>query len=316
MPDYPTEEDVLGYFKSLSNWGRWGPKDQIGTVNHITPEKRVRAASLVKDGFTVTCARPITTAIAPDVISQPIHYMIESGEGYAYNEKAGPRRMTQSSSDFFGMAFHGNTITHLDSLCHMFYESKMYNGQPSSLVSTRLGATTESIDSLRDGIVTRGVLLDIPRLRDVQWLEPGDGVMREDLEAAERDAGLLVEAGDVLLIRTGQLRRRNELGPWDMSAEGSTGPHAGCLPFFYERSISILGSDTANSLPHPGFTQLGNPVHQVAIVAMGLWLLDNANLDDLAYACSLRNRWEFLICISPLRIEGGTGSPLNPVAVF
>ena len=316
MPDLPTQDEVLAYFTSLSNWGRWGDEDELGTVNHITPETRLRAASLVQEGVAVSCSRTLSNAPGPDVLAQPVHYMIESGEGYAHDEKAEPPRPAQTSSDFIGVAFHGHTVTHVDSLSHFFFDGKMYNGKPSNLVSTRYGATRESIEVLQGGILARGVLLDIPRLRGAPWLDPGDGVLREDLEAAEAAESVRVGPGDVLLVRTGQLRRRAELGPWNISAEGGTGTHANCLPFYHERSVAILGSDTGNSLPHPGFDRLTNPVHQVGIVGMGLWILDNADLERLAEACVERGRWEFMITINPLRIEGGTGSPVNPVAVF
>ena len=316
MPELPTQDEVLSYFDSLSNWGRWGDDDELGTMNHITPETRRRAAALVREGVAVSCARTLSNAAGPDVTAQPVHYMIESGEGYAHDEKAGPPRPAQTSSDFIGVAFHGHTVTHVDSLSHFFFGGKMYNGKPSSLVSTRYGALRESIEVLQSGVLARGVLLDIPRLRGAPWLNPGEGVLREDLEAAEAAEGVRVEPGDVLLVRTGQLRRRAELGPWNIAVEGGTGTHANCLPFYHERSIAMLGSDTGNSLPHPGFDRLTNPVHQVGIVGMGLWILDNADLERLAEACAERGRWEFMVTINPLRIEGGTGSPVNPIAVF
>ena len=259
MPDLPSQNDVLQYFASLSNWGRWGKDDQLGTMNHITPETRRRAVSLVQEGVTVSCSRPLSNAPGPDVLAQPVHFMIESGEGYTHDEKAGPARPAQTSSDFIGVAFHGHTVTHVDSLSHFFFDGKMYNGKPSNLVSTRYGATWESIEVLQGGILARGVLLDIPRLRRVPWLNPGEGVMREDLEAAEAAQGVRVEPGDVLLVRTGQLRRRAELGPWNIAAHGGTGTHANCLPFYHERSIAMLGSDTGNSLQHPGFRPVDQP---------------------------------------------------------
>ncbi len=316
MPELPTQDEVLAYFDSLSNWGRWGGDDELGTMNHITPETRRRAVSLVQEGVTVSCARTLSNANGPDVTFQPMHFMIESGEGYAHDEKAGPPRPAQTSSDFIGVAFHGHVVTHVDSLSHFFFGGQMYNGKPSSLVSTRYGATRESIEVLQGGVLARGVLLDIPRLRGVPWFNPGEGILREDLEAAEAAQGVRVEPGDVLLVRTGQLRRRAELGPWNITAEGGTGTHANCLPLYHERSIAMLGSDTGNSLIHPGFDKLSNPTHQVGIVAMGLWILDNADLERLAEACAERGRWEFMLTVNPLRIEGGTGSPVNPVAVF
>ena len=195
MPDLPTQDEVLAYFESLSNWGRWGEDDQFGTMNHITPETRRRAVSLVREGATVSCSRTLSNAPGPDVVAQPVHYMIESGEGYAHDEKAGPPRPSQTSSDFIGVAFHGHTVTHVDSLAHFFFDGVMYNGKPASLVSTRYGATWESIEVLQGGILARGVLLDIPRLRGVPWLNPGEAVLREDLESAEEAQGVRVEPG-------------------------------------------------------------------------------------------------------------------------
>jgi kynurenine formamidase len=316
MTNLPTQEEVLEYFTSLSNWGRWGNKDELGTMNHITPKTRLRAAMLASEGVTVSCSRTLSNATGPDVTAQPLHYMVESGEGYAHDEKVGPPRASQTATDFFGVAFHGHTVTHIDSLSHFFFNGQMYNGRPSNLVSTRYGATVESIEVIQGGILARGVLLDIPRLRGSRWLEPGDGVLREELEAAEIAQGVHADPGDVLLVRTGQLRRRAEIGAWNITAEGGTGTHANCLPFYHERSIAVLGSDTGNSLVHPKFDKLANPTHQVGIVAMGLWILDNADLEGLAEACAQRGKWEFMMTINPLRIEGATGYPVNPIAVF
>ncbi len=310
----PTEDEVLGYFQSLSNWGRWGDDDQLGTLNLITPDKRKRATQLVQEGTTVSCARPITYDLAPDVSSPPLHYMIESGEGWASGDKVSARP-TAVSIDFFGLVFHGGTITHMDSLAHFFWEGKMYNGRPAHLVSTSMGATVESIDVVKDSIVTRGVLVDVPMVRGIDWIERGEGAMPEDIEAAEERCGFRVEEGDVLLIRTGQLKRRNVEGPVGPAA-GSTACHAACLPLFHQRGIALIGSDTGNDINPRTYERVPSPIHQVSLVAMGLWILDNANLEDLAEACRERNRWEFLISISPLRMQNGTGSPVNPVAVF
>ena len=311
----PSEEEVLGYFESLSNWGRWGEDDQMGTLNLITPEKTKRAVGLVQEGTTISCARTIRYDSAPDVPVPPMHYMIESGEGWATGEKVSARP-TQISTDYFGVAFHGHFVTHMDSLAHFFWKGLMYNGRPAHLVSTSLGATAESIELVKDGVVTRGVLVDVPMVRGVDWVERGQGVMREDIEAAEARCGFKVEEGDVLLVRTGQLRRREVEGPADPNVAGSTACAANCLPLFHERGIAVIGSDTGNDVMPSPYGKVTNPIHQVGIVAMGLWILDNANLDDLAQACHERNRWEFLININPLRMYNATGSPVNPVVVF
>ncbi len=306
MTTIPTEDELRGYIDSLSNWGRWGPDDQLGTLNLVTPEKTAKAAVLVREGRSVTCARPLVAEPSQDMRIPFLHFMMRSGDG-ADRPGAG------GSGDFFGVAYHGSTVTHLDSICHMFWDGKMYNGHPASLVTTSEGATAESIELLHDGVVSRGVLLDVARLRGVDWMEPGEGVMPDDLESAERAAGLRVEEGDILLIRTGNYKRRLTLGP---TADGGPGPQAAILPWLRERGVALLGSDTPND-PFPmQYPNFGLPIHHVGIVAMGLWLLDNANLEDLSQACAELNRWEFLLTLGPLRIHNGTGSPVNPIAVF
>ena len=316
MPaNVPTEAEVLGYFASLSNWGRWGEEDQLGTLNFLSPERTRRAVSLVREGVTVSCSRTISFDPAPDVAVPPVHFMVESGEGWASGDKV-TSRVSQASTDFFGMVFHGFTITHIDSLAHFFWEGKMYNGRPSHLVSTNLGATVESVEQAKDGIVTRGVLVDVPMIRGIEWVERGEGVMPEDILAAEQRCGFEVEEGDVLLVRTGQLHRRNVEGPINPRIDGSTACQAACLPLFHERSIAMLGSDTGNDVTPSGYPSLTNPIHQVGIVAMGMWILDNPDLEELAQACRERNRWEFMLSIGPLRLFNTTGSPVNPLAIF
>jgi kynurenine formamidase len=311
----PSEQEVLGYFDSLSNWGRWGEEDQLGTLNFVTPEKTKRAVSLVQEGTRISCSRTVTWDAAPDVSSQPMHYMVESGEGWASGDKV-TSRTAQGATDYFGLVFHGFTITHIDSLSHFFWKGQMYNGRPSHLVSTNLGATVESIEVAKDGIVTRGVLVDVPMIRGVDWVERGEGVMPEDILAAEERCGFTIEEGDVLLIRTGQLHRRNVEGPWNPRELGSTACQAACLPLFHERGVAVMGTDTGNDVSPSGYKALTNPIHQVGIVAMGLWILDNPDLEGLAEACRARNRWEFMISINPLRLHNTTGSPVNPLAIF
>ena len=316
MPgEIPTEEQVLGYFDSLSNWGRWGGDDQLGTLNFLTSEKTRQAVSLVQEGTVISCARTIGFDPAPDAPVPPVHYMVESGEGWASGEKLTSRR-SQVTMDFFGMVFHGQAITHIDSLAHFFWQGRMYNGRPAHLVSTRLGATVESVELAKDGIITRGVLVDAPMVRGVDWLERGEGVMPEDILAAEERCGFRVEEGDMLLVRTGQLHRRNVEGPVDISVEGTTACQAACLPLFHERGIAMLGSDTGNDVTPSQYPSVPQPIHQVGIVAMGMWILDNPDLEGLAEACRGRGRWEFMLCISPLRLSNTTGSPVNPLAIF
>ena len=203
----PTETEVIGYMDSLSNWGRWGQDDELGTLNLITPKKRTQAAALVKEGTAITCSRLIVPENAPDVTSiPPLHYMINTGE-------SAPSEGPGGSSDFIGLSFHGLTITHLDSLCHQFWDGKMYNGKSASLVTSQQKATAGNVDQAQNGIVTRGVLLDIAKVKGKDWLEAGEAVFVDDLEAAEASQGVKVGEGDALCVRLGWYRRRQEVGP-------------------------------------------------------------------------------------------------------
>ena len=311
----PSETEVKGYLRSLSNWGRWGSADQLGTINLITPAKRIAAAGLVRDGVSVTCARPIVTDITADTTFQPLRFMVDSGEG---RDTASPERNLErrGASEFIGMVFHGYTITHVDTPAHYFWEGKLYNGRSCTLVTSREGATVESVDLLHDGVVSRGVLLDVARTRSIPWMEPGEGVMPADLEAAERAAGVRVESGDILLVRTGYYARRLAEGPVHPLRAGSPALHVACCPWLRERGVAMIGTDTHNDISPPPYPAMGNSFHVVSLVAMGLWLIDNANLEDLARACGEHGRWEFLLTVAPLRLRNVTGSPVNPIAVF
>lgn len=311
----PDEETVKGYFKTLSNWGRWGKDDELGTLNFISPAKRLEATALVRDGVSVSCARPITTERAPDVISPFLHYMTGTGERLALQaSQPGGAQGGGGSGDFYGIAYHGYFITHLDAPCHIFWNGKMYNDRSPSLVTPQ-GAKACSIEPVHDGVVTRGVLLDIPRLRNVKWLEPGDHIYPEDLEAAERACDVRAKEGDALLIRTGHWKRRTELGAWPL-AQGNAGLHGSCLPWLHQRRVAMLGSDTVQDSIPSGYPAMRQPIHQIGIPAMGLWLMDNGNFEDLAAGCERRNRWVFMFVLSPLRVVNGTGSPANPLAIF
>ncbi len=310
----PTEAEVLGYFDKLSNWGRWGADDELGTPNLITPEKTKRALATVQEGISVSLSRDISWDAAADVTSPPVHYMLESGEGWASGAKVSARP-NAAAIDYIGMVFHGVAVTHVDSLAHFFWQGKTYNGKPAHLVSTSLGATVMSVEAAKNGFMSRGVLVDVPMIRGVDWLERGEGVMPDDILAAEERCGFKVEEGDILLIRTGQLHRRNVEGPAAGSL-GSTACEAACLPLFHQRGIAVMGSDTGNDVRPAHYPKVPQPIHQVGITAMGLWILDNANLEDVAAACSERNRWQFLLSINPLRLHNTTGSPVNPIAIF
>ena len=313
---WPSQDDLLKWLNSdLSNWGRWGSDDQKGTLNHLSPGKTLQAVGLVSEGVTVSCARPVEFAAAPDALRPPQHFMISAGDTYRRGESAtsGDRQL---AVDYFGLIFHGQTVTHIDSLAHFFWDGQTYNGRPSSVVSTAEGATEFDVMAASGGIVTKAVLVDVPLLRGVDFIERGDGVGVADIETAEREHGVRVEKGDVLLLRTGQLGRREVDGPVDPRVSGSAGPSPDILPLLHEREVAVLGSDTGNDVAPNPYERFTNPVHQVGIVGMGLWILDNAWLDDLAEACVKRGKWEFMFSILPLKLPAVTGSPVNPVAIF
>jgi kynurenine formamidase len=299
-----TKADVDRMMTELSNWGRWGKEDQLGAINLITPAKRKQAASLVKEGVSVSLARDVEKEPAVDNTRPFEHVMNLTGAN-----NPGP-----FSLDTYSVNYHGYAHTHIDALCHMFYQGKMYNGFLQSEVTQKGGARL-SILNLKQGIFTRGILIDAARLTGVAYLEPGTPIYPEDLEAWEKKTGLKVSSGDVVFIRTGRWARRAAVGPWDVGA-GSAGLHASCARWLKQRDVAIIGSDAASDVVPSGVEGVSLPIHQLVLVALGVHIFDNCDLEALGEEAAKRNRWEFLLTASPLAVPGGTGSPLNPIATF
>ena len=314
MTEIPSEAQVLDWMTSLSNWGRWGEADQKGCLNFITERNRLRAAGLVKDGSTVSCARPITTEIQPDTTFQVQRYMVDSGEGRD-SDVPERRLIRRGASEFIGMVFHGQTITHIDALSHYSWQGKLYNGMPANLITSREGAQSHSIEVASQGIVTRGVLLDIPLVKGRDWLEPNEPVMPEDLDAAEELEGVKVDEGDILLVRTGSYKMRLENGRVP-NTQPMTACQVACTPWFKERGVAMLGTDTSNDIRPSHYATVTAPLHTVSLVTLGMWLIDNANLEDLADKCRQLGRYEFMLSLGPLIMRNVTGSPVNPIAIF
>ncbi|MCA9512395.1 MAG: cyclase family protein [Myxococcota bacterium] len=309
--DGVTAEWLEKTFEQVKNWGRWGDDDQAGALNFITPAKRAAAAALAREGVAVSCALDFPVAPAADNPHPALHHMVVAGDACTVSGMGG----LETSMDFIGIAFHGMATSHIDALCHVFVKETMYNGRPASDVKS-IGALANDIMCARDGIVSRGVLLDVPRLRGVGWLEPGERIAPEELEAAERAQDVRVEEGDVLLVATGRDARRASRGSW-VPTTGMAGLDARCVPWLHERRIAVLGSDgISDAIPSTDAPDWPVPIHQCCLVAMGVHLLDNLDLSGLASACAERSRWEFLFTVAPLRVRGGTGSPVNPVAMF
>ena len=288
---------------SISNWGRWGKDDQLGALNLITPEKRRQAAQLVKEGVSVSLAHNVLK----------IRWTTHRSSSTAWSARAS-RRARIRLPIRYAVQYHGYSQTHLDALCHLFYKGKMYNGIPQTEV-TASGAGKLSVLYMKDGLFTRGVLMDLPRLLGVKYLPGNKAIYPEDLDAWEKKAGVKVESGDAILIRTGRWARRQAEGDWKFE-EDSAGLHASCLRWLKSRDIAILGSDLASDVMPSGIEGLKLPVHWGAIWAMGVPILDNCDLERLSETAAQRHRWEFLLTAAPLAVEGGTGSPINPVASF
>lgn len=294
-----TKADIDRMMTELSNWGRWGKEDQLGAMNLITPAKRKQAAALVKEGVSVSLAHDVEKERAADNSNPFQHTMTLT---------------PQFSLDAYSVNYHGYAHTHLDALCHMFYQGKMYNGFSQEDV-TQKGASRLSILNLKQGVFTRGILMDIARLKGVPYLEPETPIYPEDLEAWEKKAGVKVSSGDVIFIRTGRWARRTALGPWDV-ARHAAGLHASCARWLKERGVAILGSDAASDVVPSRVEGVTLPIHQLVLVALGVHIFDNCDLEAVSEAAAKRNRWDFLLTAAPLAVPGGTGSPLNPIATF
>jgi len=306
-----TPERMQEIFDAVCCWGLWGEDDERGALNRITPERRLAAARCVRQGVAVSCARDLPVRPAPDNPHPALHMMIQGGDDCLI-----PGVGLEQTSDFVGVAFHGMATSHLDALCHVLVGGRMYNGFEAAEVKST-GARRCSVMSCRDGVVGRGVLIDLPRQRGVDWLEPREVVGSAELDAALAAQEVAVEEGDLLLVSTGRDARRRAQGPWDPVGVGLAGLGPECLPWLHERGVAVLGCDgISDMLPGLGIPGWPMPIHQVAIPAMGVHLLDNLQLDRLAAACAEHGQWDFQLTVAPLRVRGGTGSPLNPIALL
>lgn len=301
--------DMQKLFDSVSNWGRWGAEDERGCLNHLNPTQVAKAAALVQSGRTVSLARNFPTQPGPENPWPAQHHMLIGGDDCCVPGVPG----LEVATDFIGIAFHGMASSHLDALCHVFAQQRMYNGVPATDVKST-GARRNTVMTAANGIVGRGVLLDIPRAQSKPYIDPLHMVTVAELEAAEAAQGVRVEQGDIVLVRIGRDPYR--------AAHPDTQDVAGLEPeaaaWLHAREAAVLGGDGVHD-PIPSGRVCPNwpmPIHMCGLAAMGLHLLDNLNLEDVAAACAEEKRYAFFLTIAALRIEGGTGSPVNPIAVF
>jgi kynurenine formamidase len=210
--------------------------------------------------------------------------------------------------------FHGNTVTHVDSPCHIFWDGTMYNGRSHSLVDAAMGSAWASVTAAANGDHHAWCPARHCEVRDVPRLEPGQGVFPDDLEEAERRQGVRVRSGDAVLLRTGYGRVRHEAGV--ASGFAQAGWHASCLQWPHEREVALIGADTPQDVQPSGYDNVLMPVHAVSLVAMGLWLLDNCDLEVCATTAAELSQWDFHLTVAPVRFAGTSGNPVNPIATF
>jgi len=299
-------------FQKVSNWGRWGPDDERGTLNYITPAHVRAAAAQVRSGRSVSLALPINTVAGPDNPRPAVHYMVQT---YDVKSDIGE---PQFALDYLASEFHGDCHTHIDALCHIAYKGRLYNGKLATSVVDSQGPASMDITAYAHGIIGRGVLLDIPRLRGVKWLEPGDAVTRDELEAAEKAEGVRLGQGDILVFRTGHHRRRLELGAWscEYGGEGKAGLHSTAMLLLHDRKVAAFLPDGDGETVPSNVEGVAYPIHTLQIAAMGMAAADSLQFEELVRICEEERRWEFMVTIAPLRLPRGTGSLFNPIAIF
>jgi kynurenine formamidase len=291
-----------GWMTQLSNWGRWGSSDELGTVNLITPAVRKAAAALVTEGYSVSLARRLNDVTA-----------VDNPSPFLDKVPAGPPD-GQFNTDDFALPVHGFGFTHMDALSHVAYHGTMYNGvpAPSTVVD---GHRRLSVEAFGNGIVSRGVLVDIPWLRGLPYLEPGTVIIPAELDAWQKKTGVTIRSGDVVFVRTGRWAVRDTRGPWDIGAKAA-GVDASAAPWFKRRDIAIFGSDGAGDVIPTTVKGVDFPLHPLFLVAMGTPMLDQCDLEAVSKAARTRGRWTFLVTLAPLRASSATGSPVNIIATF
>lgn len=296
-----TEDELQAMFERCSNKGRWGPDDELGTLNYITPEKRIAAAKLVKTGEVVSVGRDLLTK-QTKTNPQPLDLrMLYAGRGGI------------SRTDYFTLSSHGMTVTHMDALVHFSVDGQLYNGRTVDDTFSGSGAKWGSVYAQKDGIFTRGVLLDVAAARGVEWYQPDEYVTVADLEAAEARQKVKVQSGDAIFVRTGMEVMEAKLGEQDIYPRA--GLHAECIEWMHKREVSVYGGDCIEKLPYPS-KRFPSAMHMIGLVAMGLPILDWPSLTQLAQTCERLKRWDYLLTTAPLRIPGATAAPINPLCVF
>jgi len=296
-----SDEDLIALANRVSNAGRWGDADELGTLNYITPSRRREAAALVRVGESISIARDLSTTPDPLTHESVDHKVLFAGTG------------PDAAYDFVGISPHGFSVTHLDAICHSTWNGALYNGREVRDVQRWDGLAFGSIHAMRDGIFTRGVLLDVAAALGVDYLEPDHLITVDELERAEELAAVRVRTGDALLVRTG--RRRLEAARQGLAYDERAGLGARCVEWIHEREVAMYGGDCVELMPYPS-DLIRMPLHHIGMPFMGLCLLDWPEVEALKAACDRHGRWEFLFTVAPVRLPRGTGAAVNPICVF
>ena len=299
----PTKAEVDSFLSDQRNWGRWGDNGNAGAINLITKEKRMAAVALARSGRTVSLSRAFPSTPSQENPRPAHHYMwrdVRPHDGGV-------------AMDYLGVFYHGTATTHIDALCHVWDSNGMWDGKNPDDVIGFTGAKYGTVDAWSDGILTRGVLLDVPKHRGTPYVTMDTPVHGWELEEIAAQEGIEIQPGDAVLVYSGREAYALDNGGVWGGGPGRPGLHASCLPFIRSNDISILGWDMMDAAPNE--YELPWTVHG-AIFAYGVALVDNALLEPLAKACGEEQRYEFMLTINPLKVIGGTGSPVNPIAVF
>jgi kynurenine formamidase len=299
---FPPEAELDALFDELDNSGRWGADDELGTLNYISPAKRIAAASLVKTGRALSIGRDLDTRQSSNNPSPVRHTMC-----YQAHEPIG-------AVDELAFGTHGFSLTHLDAIAHVYRGQDVYNGRKAAAVATPGGLKYCDILAQKDGIFTRGVLLNVAAARGVRWMAPDQGVHARDLEAAEKRQDIRVESGDAIFVYTGLQKREAAEGPENLGQRVGIMPDA--IRWMHEREVAVYSGDCVDAFPNPYSLRYAIYFHAITLAAMGLILLDIPAMEPLVEMCGELDRSDFLLTMAPLRIKGGTGSPVNPIAIF
>ena len=305
----PEKKTYDKLFEKVSNKGKWGNKDKKGTVNYIDNNKILNALKLPEKGISVSLSFNITQDS-----SQINHSDFDEFTKYNHQASSVEFKGYDWATDNYSISYHGFTVSHMDGLAHLGQGGKLYNGYDASNITSQ-GFEELGIEAFSGGIMSKGVLIDIPLLYGKEYLDAGTKITINDILKFEEKYNVKIEKGDIVLIRTGRWSEKSIKGDSDYS-KVSAGVDYKITSLLYERQVSVLGSDGTNDTQPSGIPEEGSPVHKLTLVSMGMPLLDNLNLEQISKEAKKQNKWEFFISVQPLRFKGGTGSPVNAIALF